>query len=80
MPVGKQTSGPFVQTPRSHQSGVFRVRPKGLGRHVAELDALVGRDLDDIIVTSRDAVDTRLDLARTEVMLNVWTFRADVHP
>lgn len=74
------TSGPVHLTPPPHQAGVFRVRPKNLARHVAELDALAGADLDDIIATSRAAVDTRLDLARTEVMLNVWTVRDDAHP
>lgn len=71
------TSGPVYLAPPPHQAGVFRVRGKSLGRHVAELDALAGADLDDIIVTSRAAVATRLDLARTEVMLNVWTVRDD---
>lgn len=46
--------------------------PKPLDRHVAELDALVGTaTLTDIIATSRDAIAVRLQLARTEVELNV---------
>lgn len=82
MPEREKTSGPILPTPRSSVtgSGVLRVRPKGTDRHVAELDALAGGDLDDIIVTSRAAVATRLDLARSEVMLNVWTVSADVPP
>jgi hypothetical protein len=44
---------------------------------VAELDALVGRDLDDLIVTSRAAVTTRLHLARSEVEMNVWITTAE---
>lgn len=47
---------------------------KDLSRHVAELDGLVGMfTLDDIITTSRAAVDARLSLARAEVELNCWT-------
>lgn len=42
-------------------------------RHVAEHDALVtDTTLVDVITTSRDAVDLRIQLARTEVELNVW--------
>jgi hypothetical protein len=46
---------------------------KPIERHVAELDALVAdTTLEDLIATSRDAVDLRIQLARTEVELNVW--------
>jgi hypothetical protein len=40
---------------------------------VAEMDALVAsRTLVDIVETSRQAVATRLHLARLEVEMNVW--------
>ena len=52
--------------------GLFRARGKGLHRHVAELDALVPDDtLVGIVEQSRAAIDTRLHLARVEVVLNV---------
>jgi hypothetical protein len=51
--------------------------PKSVARHVAELDDLVGPfSLDDIITTSRRAVDGRLALARSEVELNCWSTTA----
>lgn len=61
--------GPVSAPPRG---GPLRVRPKGLARHVAEVDALVSAPaLTEIIGTSRAAIATRLHLARLEVELNV---------
>lgn len=59
---------PVAAPPRG---GLRRVRGKGLGRHVAEVEALAPGGLTDIIDTSRAAIATRLHLARLEVELNV---------
>lgn len=53
--------------------GPLRVRPKTLGRHVAEIDALVSsRTLSDIIETPRATMRNRLSRAKAEVVLNCW--------
>jgi hypothetical protein len=64
-------SGPG-QTTNSRPSGRL-LRVKGLARHVAELEALsTPRTLVDIVTVSREAVEVRLQLARSELELNSW--------
>jgi hypothetical protein len=63
-------SGPTATHGPPH-GGPWRVRPKALERHVAELDVLVSLDIDAIVAGSYVAVGTQLHNARAEVKLNV---------